>query len=812
MSCVNYQLYRTNTKLGGQMKWDLVIESAAGQLYIKDYHLTPISDSIPFNKYSSEELLKYPHQYNVQTLYKDIQGYFYDNCVKPECSHNWPIVRDLDDCAPAHPFDAHDGTLEMGCRRSKYQVYKKQFEFLCPVWIENLDDRPLKFRIDVFSTGANRNRLTSKVLSLGALEDAKYDFHNRFARYFSDYIYYIGLNSTDRRKNRFSDSVKGSDTINVDLSNQKSRIVGLNVTNGNIEARDINSLSANLIYRERPMIEFDNMIIDSYRSNNLITRQLFNFNICFNLEDLAPGFLQSELLLQNFSIEVHAYTGESSEEVFDIKDFYTNYDYIQLPQIDRDITEYNGPEDKINALNYLQDNKCVDFMNINKFSPNICHWSLEENNDYIFNLYNGLGSFYIADGKPTFIYKRYWDSPNIVNSEYLPELNNTGWISMLRPANNEKGFGYDDILKLNIIIATTDGTQIMNSMFTEITPSTSWINNIKYTGAVDANTITNSTRLAIASTDNENVFAKVISNGSSGYKLFKITDGLYVIILANAYNILYGLTKSKITLASVIDAFDKYEGSELDVINLKSVIELLRSAVDQKVIAFKRSVLINKTDSPSYSTNEVDYYKDDDSYITYLTRYDGNLRPTFISPATPSDKNDSNSTHRADISKPFNYVYYKKVYDKTEFNITDGTASEYCKYSSSGYEPLFPSIGYYALGKSEIDYTDIHIEDNTIIKSGVDGEPMEYKWYNNSKMLELPETILIERNNIEPNSHGEYPSIDDIILDELRGPNYNFDNDESIYVASLYKSSGDFDYKNDNTTTTYKYNITLELK
>ena len=79
-------------------------------------------------------------------------------------------------------------------------------------------------------------------------------------------------------------------------------------------------------------------------------------------------------------------------------------------------------------------------------------------------------------------------------------------------------------------------------------------------------------------------------------------------------------------------------------------------------------------------------------------------------------------------------------------------------------------------------------------------------------MLELPETILIERNDVEPNSHGEYPSIDDIILDELRGPNYNFDNDESIYVASLYKSSGDFDYKNDNTTTTYKYNITLELK
>lgn len=111
-----------------------------------------------------------------------------------------------------------------------------------------------------------------------------------------------------------------------------------------------------------------------------------------------------------------------------------------------------------------------------------------------------------------------------------------------------------------------------------------------------------------------------------------------------------------------------------------------------------------------------------------------------------------------------------------------------------------------------MDYTDIHIEDDTIIKSAVDKEPMEYKWYNNSKMLELPETISIERNNIEPDSYGEYPSINDIILDELRGPNYNFGTDESIYVASLYKSSGNFDYNSDDTTTAYKYNITLELK
>ena len=54
----NYQLYNTNILLGGQQKWDIVLESDGG-LYIKDFHITPVSDNIPYNRKVNENLMNY---------------------------------------------------------------------------------------------------------------------------------------------------------------------------------------------------------------------------------------------------------------------------------------------------------------------------------------------------------------------------------------------------------------------------------------------------------------------------------------------------------------------------------------------------------------------------------------------------------------------------------------------------------------------------------------------------------------------------------------------------------------------------------
>ena len=73
----NYQLYRTNILLGGQMKYDLVADLVDGDVIINDIHITPISDNLPYNKLSDENLLNYDNQENIKNFYTGNLGYFF---------------------------------------------------------------------------------------------------------------------------------------------------------------------------------------------------------------------------------------------------------------------------------------------------------------------------------------------------------------------------------------------------------------------------------------------------------------------------------------------------------------------------------------------------------------------------------------------------------------------------------------------------------------------------------------------------------------------------------------------------------------
>ena len=71
----NFQLFRTNILLGGQMKWDLILDSQEDVLIVSDFHLSPISLSSPYNRYSDESLLNYSHSDNIKKFYNNGFGY-----------------------------------------------------------------------------------------------------------------------------------------------------------------------------------------------------------------------------------------------------------------------------------------------------------------------------------------------------------------------------------------------------------------------------------------------------------------------------------------------------------------------------------------------------------------------------------------------------------------------------------------------------------------------------------------------------------------------------------------------------------------
>ena len=265
----NYQLYNTNILLGGQQKWDIVLESD-GSLYIKDFHITPVSDNISYNRKVNENLMNYSHQENLKHYYKNISSDFYNIGLDYEFNHMFPIMSDK----------LYSDICISGVKRSKsYQLYKKQYELLCPVWFENIDG-DISFIIEV--KGHTGVTIANKTLRL--TEKVGRSYHNKFVSYFKKYIDYINLN------NNSSDNC-----IYNDLENKKSYICGLEVKTGNLINKECNYVVDNLLSRERPLMENDFMLCSLYKNNDMIVKNLFNFNFCFNIEDIVSHTIEKEL-------------------------------------------------------------------------------------------------------------------------------------------------------------------------------------------------------------------------------------------------------------------------------------------------------------------------------------------------------------------------------------------------------------------------------------------------------------------------------------------------------------------------------------
>jgi hypothetical protein len=162
------------------------------------------------------------------------------------------------------------------------------------------------------------------------------------------------------------------------------------------------------------------------------------------------------------------------DEKLEKRDFYTNYEFIQ-----KDILSYNDDNNKthFNVLDYLHDYQCVDLIDKNKFCQSICHWSLTDNNDYIFNVYNGFSGINIKkDDDKTVYYEnnhQYGNTPNLYIEKNVPSKNTINWINVI-DKSNDTTYKYPDFYKDYILQYATkldDATLLYNQMY---------INNVKY--------------------------------------------------------------------------------------------------------------------------------------------------------------------------------------------------------------------------------------------------------------------------------------------------------------------------------------------
>lgn len=378
----NYQLYRSIVHLGGEVKLNLVINEHDSELCITDYHITPVSNNIPYNRFLNENLLNYSHQENIKSFYKKIQSNFFNPGVSAKYLTPWPLM-------DYHVYD-YINPWHMGCKRASYKLYHKQFEFFCPLWIERIaKDESIYFKFDVYEVSDKKDTpLSSKILKL---QNNHNTTHNKFVTYLENYFndFYMTDKST------------GSELMYISLENHEAWVTGIDLKSGNYRKINISNIIDTIMDRERPLLEFDSLLCGQFKNNNIIAKQLLNFNLCFNISDISSPYVVQHMMGKPINIVVTAGVIRSDKYIpFEQKDFYTNHVYIPKKQfMQHNINDIinNVPQKqddiKINVLSYLSEPDNIGLYVKNKMSQHIHTWSLLGNNEYIFNVYDGFSSY-----------------------------------------------------------------------------------------------------------------------------------------------------------------------------------------------------------------------------------------------------------------------------------------------------------------------------------------------------------------------------------------------------------------------------------
>lgn len=749
----NFQLYRTNPALSGQVKWDLVLNSSNSELYISDFHITPISNDLNYIHDNEEYLLNRTHQDNIKLFYKENPDIFYSNGITSNFEHSYPIMCNEND----HP-EIYFNSYDMGCKRSKdYSIYNKQFEFLCPLWLEHLD-KDISFVISVYHVGDDTS-IASRMLKLKVINDDVTEFHDKFITYFKNYI-------------KDSNILNGNDNIlNISFDKKTTNINGLHVKSGKFTTENIPFLIDNLLFRERSLLETDSMILNSFKDNLMICNQLINLNFCFNISDIVSNSIMKMIHSIDVRIKVDTYIGD---ELIEKRDFYTDYDFIEKEFR----TTPNNEKDLVNVLDYLKDNRCLELIDKNKFCQSICHWSLAENNDYIFNVYDGFSGVYKDDnGNMYENHHHYGFSTNLNTDNYSNIQNTCGWLNTY------------DIKTWNVFMIYIKATKTYLEHGVYIDRNNNFINGIKYDFSKLQPDFNLFGKYMIGMVVSNTLMLSISKEYTGKYGLEKIYDSKSQLYIMEKDNLIFLISTDKNNfvfnnfyniLKSVLHKNHKHSSILRDMHNL------LESAVSPSLIIFENSIKYSSADGPNTKIEEITYYNDNSSF-NYVFRYDGKIKPTF-------------TTKRGAL-------YYKDyLFDNDTSKYKE---TPYYKFGNIGYEPLYPSIGYCGIKKIDLwrydELPKIKISESNEDKPLFDN--MEYTWFDINSFIVVNPNISFSYINKDGAEE-----LKDIIFDYIK-KFYNISEESKIdYIMSLYECENNWEYLSDTNINDYIYNITLKLK
>lgn len=751
------QLARTTPYLAGQFKLDVELFIKGTKIYTGDCHVSPLSDNLGETDSNSVPFFNCKLTDHIKRLRSRLGDSFWSD--SPALTSEKPLYNKYNEGPNGTGYygwqDAYDHTYQAGVSRMRYEKYKKQFQLLCPVWCDDVSELlSTKFIFKV--RGWDTDTLTSetRIIMSDNLKDV-------LKEYLKD------LNS---------------DLLNINLDRNEFTINGLEASTGTVITKDVSYYMKNLLDRERPVIETDSMLCQLLPSNDLIARQLINFNFCFNFTDIMPPYLAKEMQMDQWTVwcdmkrpitQTEFYPAQDADVEF--RDLYTNYWHI--PSYVSDI-ENGHFDDSRNALDYLEDHRCIDYIELNKVTQPIYHWSLLENPDYLYNFYNGFSPVLTSPDGDSLHQGLFFSQPNPYQKEYRAGANTLNWCKI-------KDYRSMGNLQVRLTNMYTDNPLDFTEF--EVFPNrVSWINGMKFDeakehiGPVRANIVyANASEIAALGGTPDSALVFVHTEDCVSFLIDpSVTTVMEKMSLWTILNC--GLSGSLSNASSAPTAVKRIE-------------KIFKYYVYPWRIEFNKSLYASRIESPANNSKEIQYFKSNLNNSSYIYRYTGNLIPMTV---------------RVGDSSNYNWDFFYKTLDDNFLSTEEG--KRYNEMMKTGFSQKYPSVGYFPLEPVKASYSP----DQNRYPVGY-----EVKWYKNGRVWNLPEEITFT-TGITPGTDADDEYFDGVLSNYLSqvfltnpsSASGGFSNAFRDQLKYLYSHKAVWDYSSETDLSEITATITYKLR
>ena len=261
---------------------------------IQSAALYPTQNSV-FTKKLNLNLATGKWEHDVRRFYHVFSDSFYkDNYI-----FNKKDYKLLDLFSASDPQDSRNKDYEFGCRRISYSELGYQMQFYAPIYIDNSDDLPDYFDIDIMLSANIKKTIRIMINHEDKLNYLRAYLHHYIDKINDDVVYCLH----DSNQATYF----GIDALNGGLVQIKDDVIGT-------------------IYNKQTTINnFDYMICNGFARNHLMMSQVIPLCFMFNISDVISRRERSKFYASSVRVRGHYIKNNIKYKMYDFDIDYTNY-------------------------------------------------------------------------------------------------------------------------------------------------------------------------------------------------------------------------------------------------------------------------------------------------------------------------------------------------------------------------------------------------------------------------------------------------------------------------------------------------------